>query len=146
MADLEAEAVVELVDALGGETLEADDEGGDLELAVLGDDQDGVVQEELDLELLLALDQPGLGGLLALVEQVLGVLGGGVDLPDGVVEAVVVVLVEGLVDADPAVELEEVEPKWGLGYLPPLTSILASWKILSANFLTSCWMLLVRMS
>lgn len=85
---------------------------------LIADDEYGVVEEELHLDLLGilvtiidALDQPRVTGLLAVVQQVLGLLHQGVDLPDHVVEPVVVVFVKGLMHADPAVKLAEVKPE-----------------------------------
>lgn len=79
------------------------------------DDEYGVVEEELHLDLLVilvvivdVLDQSRITGLLALVHQVLRLLHQRVDLPDHVVEPVVVVFVKGLMHADPTVKLSEV--------------------------------------
>lgn len=100
MADLKAKPIIDLVYAFDSQSLKTDHEDGHLQLIFVADDEYGVVEEELHLDLVTILvviigifDQSSITGLLALVQQVLGLLHQRVDLPDHVVETVVVVFI-----------------------------------------------------
>jgi hypothetical protein len=61
------------------------------------------------------------------------------------VEALIVFLIKGAVLGDPGVELLEVQSTLRELYLPVLVLILASLKMVLANYLASWWMLTASM-
>jgi hypothetical protein len=77
-----------------------------------------VDEEEFGVEEAVVVAGLAVGALLAGEDQVAGLVAARVGLPDLVVEAVVVVFVEGLVGADPLEELREVYAEWTERYRP----------------------------
>jgi hypothetical protein len=146
MGDLYAEAVGFFEHFLDGQSLQTDDVDGFLFILFQADDQYELFEEEFDTSQISFDGHPGLGDNIVGRIQVLGVVCARVDFPDEVVEAFVVVFVEGLVHADPLVELLEIESACVGNYLPYLMSIWAYWKMRLANLFTTCWMLMVFMS